>query len=162
ADARFVAAYALHDGSASVWYDAARDLEGLGRLVSLRLPAPADLRYGLSVADGRVYARMGVQEINSGRGPDANLSSLVYLNLKVGDKEQRLLWQTAPGEAKPGGVFEGAPLVHDGRVYIAATRVEGDQTITAIHCYPAGADAAPRALWRRDVCSTQELHRKEH
>src|SRR5258708_4767326 len=82
--------------------------------------------------------------------------------MKAGEKGRRLRWLATPDETKRGAVFEGAPIVQDGRVYIAATRVEGGQTITAIHCYPADAEGTPRALWRRDVSSTQELRGNEH
>jgi outer membrane protein assembly factor BamB len=55
-------------------------------------------------------------------------------------------------------VFEGAPLVHDGRVYLAATRFEGSRVVTAIHCYPAHSeDTTAPLLWRTDVCETREL-----
>jgi outer membrane protein assembly factor BamB len=77
--------------------------------------------------------------------------------LKRGDTDQRLRWLATPDENRRGAMFEGAPLVHDGRVYIAATRVDGGQTITAIHCYPANAEGTARSLWKRDVCTTQEL-----
>src|SRR5262249_31208560 len=81
---------------------------------------------------------------------------LVCLNLNPGDTEKR--WQVTPDEPSRGAVFEGSPVVKDGRVLIAATRVEGGQTITAIQCYPAHAERMPQAIWRRDVCSTSELH----
>ena len=45
-----------------------------------------------------------------------------------------------------------------GRVYIAASRFEGDRLITALHCYPAlPEDSSPAPLWRTDVCETREL-----
>jgi outer membrane protein assembly factor BamB len=156
ADACFVTAYNLRTGDASVWYDAS-ELDGLGKLVKLKLPAPADLRYSLTLADDCVFARLGVQEITADRDPRANLSLLVCLRLRPGEKEERLRWQTAPDEPKAVAVFEGAPVVRDGRVYIAATRVEKGQTITAIHCYPVHTEDTPQPLWRKDICSTQEL-----
>jgi outer membrane protein assembly factor BamB/tetratricopeptide (TPR) repeat protein len=59
---------------------------------------------------------------------------------------------------KEPAVFEGAPVVHDGFVYIAATRFEGDRNITAIQCYPADPeDSKPQLRWRQDVCETREL-----
>jgi outer membrane protein assembly factor BamB len=161
ADARSVVAYSPRDGSASVWFDLAHERRGLDNLLSLKLPAPADLRYTLTVAEDRVYARLGVQALTAERDPGENHSYLVCLNMKADAKGRRLRWLASPDEIKRGAVFEGVPVVHDGRVYIAATRVEGGQTITAIQCYPADAESTPRALWRRDVCSTQELRGNE-
>jgi outer membrane protein assembly factor BamB len=158
ADAHAVTAYALHNGTPSVWYDLAREKEGLEDVGAQKLPAPADLRYTLTVAGERVYARLGPQGISAERDQQ---SYLVCLNLKSDEKGQRLRWLATPDEPSRGAIFEGAPLVHDGRAYIAATRVEGGQTITAIHCYAADAENAPQLLWRRDVCATQELHGKE-
>jgi outer membrane protein assembly factor BamB len=153
ADARAIVAYSLTNGAPSIWYEK----DGAENL-SLKLPAPADLRYTLTVAEDHVFARLGVQDFNAERNAKENLSYLVCLNLKVSDGENRLRWLATPDEPSRGAVFEGAPVVKDGRVLIAATRVEAGQTITAIHCYPAHADRAPQAIWRRDVCSTSELH----
>lgn len=162
ADAHSVVAFDLHNGTPAVWFDAAREREELNNLVSLKLPAPADLRYTLTVADDRVYARLGVQDLTAKRDPGENNSYLVCLDLKAGEQDRRLRWLATPDETRRGAVFEGSPVVHDGRLYIAATRVEGGQTITAIQCYPADAEGTPRALWRRDVCATQELRGNEH
>jgi outer membrane protein assembly factor BamB len=158
ADAHAVVAYALHNGTPSVWYDLAREKEGLDDVGAQKLPAPPNLRYTLTVAGGCVYARLGAQGISAERDQH---SYLVCLNLKSDDKGQRLRWLATPDEPGRGAIFEGAPLVHEGRAYIAATRVEGGQTIAAIHCYAANAESAPQLLWRRDVCATQELHGKE-
>jgi outer membrane protein assembly factor BamB len=157
-DARSVVAYSLLDGQPRVWYTKG----GLDNVLSLKLPAPADLRYTLTVAEDRVFARLGVQDFSPEREARESQSFLVCLNLHPGDNESRLRWQTPPDEPSRGAVFEGAPVVHDGRVYIAATRFEAGQTITAVHCYPAHADETPHALWKRDTCSTQELRGKEH
>src|SRR5262249_38160568 len=46
-----------------------------------------------------------------------------------------------------------APLVHDGRVYVAVTRLAGGRTQTAIACYSAET-GAPR--WRQEVCDSPE------
>jgi outer membrane protein assembly factor BamB len=152
ADARAIVAYSLAKGTPSVWFEK----DAPENLLSLKLPAPADLRYTLTVAEDRVFARLGVQDLNPERDGRESPSYLVCLNLKPGDTEKR--WQVTPDEPSRGAVFEGSPVVKDGRVLIAATRVEGGQTITAIQCYPAHAERMPQAIWRRDVCSTSELH----
>jgi outer membrane protein assembly factor BamB len=161
ADARSVVAYSLHDGTPSTWFDAARDKEALDNLLALGLPAPADLRYSATVAGDCLYARLGVQDFTSERDPDLNVSYLVCLNFKADEKGQRLRWLATPEEAGSGAIFEGAPIVRDGRLYVAVTRLEGGQSITAIHCYPADADGTPHALWRRTVCASQELRGKD-
>jgi outer membrane protein assembly factor BamB len=161
ADARHVTAYDLQTGEPSVWYDVTKEKGGLEDLLRLNLPAPADLRYTLTVANDCVFARLGVQQLSADHKPRQNLSFLVCLRLRPGDKEERLRWQVAPDEANPASVFEGAPVVRDGRAYIAATRVEKGQTITSIHCYPIRTDDTPRPIWRKDICSTQELGPKE-
>jgi outer membrane protein assembly factor BamB len=162
ADARSVVAYSMTTGLSSVWYDARREQEGFENQLNMKLPAPADLRYTLAFADGRVYARMGVQELTADREPDSHRSFLVCLAQELDEKGRRLRWQISPDEVQRGAVFEGAPIVQEGRVYIAATRVEGGNTITGIHCYSARDEGPPRLLWKRDVCSTHELRGKEH
>jgi outer membrane protein assembly factor BamB len=159
ADARYVTAYDLRDGTASVWYDAARFTGGINP--ELKLPAPADLSYSLTAADGALFARLGLQEVQDvrpDRGPESNESLLVRLDLprRAGDKPSAR-WMVRALAGGPA-VFEGAPVVRAGRVYIAATRQEGDRTVTAIHCYPARPeDAVPPLLWKVDVCSTGEF-----
>jgi outer membrane protein assembly factor BamB len=162
ADARSVVAYSMTTGLPSVWYDARREQEGFENLLNVKLPAPADLRYTLTFAEGRVYARMGVQELTADGEPDSHRSFLVCLAKELDEKGRRLRWQISPDEVQRGGVFEGAPIVQEGRIYIAATRVEGGNTITGIHCYSARDEGPPRLLWKRDVCSTHELRGKEH
>ena len=61
ADARYVTAYDLQTGASEEWFDAARDNGGITPI--LQLPAPADLRYTVTVAGDCVYARLGEQAI---------------------------------------------------------------------------------------------------
>ena len=168
ADARFVTAYDLRTGKVSEWYDA----KNAGIEPNLTLPAPPDLRYSLTVADDCLFVRMGSQSIRDVRASprrigrpgapmqDNTESILVCLGLTPGKDGDRRRWMVRaidPGR-KEYAVFEGSPLVADGRVYIAATRFEGDKVVTAIHCYPAHPeDSAPPLLWRTDVCETREL-----
>ncbi|MFO0928736.1 MAG: hypothetical protein U0736_17235 [Gemmataceae bacterium] len=70
ADARYVTAYDLRTGAATVWYDAAAYVGGLKP--RLGLPAAVDLRYTLTVAEDCVFARLGTQTVRdvrpAGRG----------------------------------------------------------------------------------------------
>jgi len=132
-----------------------------GLKLNLQLPAPADLRYTLTVADGRVYARLGVQGLPQGpplTKPGAEFDSFLAC-LEIADPGWRLkaVWvrpAEAPGNASPA-IFEGAPVVRDGHLYVAATRFEANQMITEIRCYAADSDAPPR--WTRDVAAARDL-----
>jgi outer membrane protein assembly factor BamB len=157
ADSHAVVAYPLKSGRPEVWFDAVRDLEGANHKPGSKLPARPDLRYTLSADGDCLYARLGTAELTAGGAGVSKPSYLVCLNLKPHGAMQRLRWSAAPDENRGGEIFEGAPLVHDGRVYIAAVRVDGGQTITSIRCYPTAGEGVGRAIWRRDVCITQEL-----
>src|SRR5262249_41311219 len=132
--------------------------------------ARPDLRYSLSVSGDRAFVRMGTQGLGpviyqtingkvvtvQGKPvviPDESNSFLVCLSLKPGAKRReewsasaKLLPLDAPQR------FEGAPLVHDGRVYIVHSRFESDRTVSAIVCYPMDRG---KELWRREVCDTK-------
>src|SRR5581483_3497235 len=103
-----------------------------------KLPAPADLRYTLTVAGGRVYARLGTQEVRPAdkEGKGAGESLLVCLSLRPLPSGKRLLWYAKPAVVG-NGVYEGAPLVCDGVVAAAATRFENERTVTEVIGYPA-------------------------
>jgi outer membrane protein assembly factor BamB len=85
-------------------------------------------------------------------------SILVCIDATPGKDSNRRRWMVRAVEPGRHAFFEGAPVVADGRVYIAVTRFEGDRALTAIHCYPADAeDTAPLPLWRTEICETREL-----
>ncbi len=157
ADARTVTVHDLRTGRSEDWYDAVRLRPNLN--INLSLPAPPDLRYTLTVADDCVLARLGTQEIRDLRDPkkegDAD-SLLVCLDLEEGPDGRRVRWGRAP-LPREMGVFEGAPLVQDGQVFVAATRCTDDKTVTAIQCYALEARGTPPLRWSRDVCETSEL-----
>ena len=172
ADALRITAYDLQTGKASEWYDASPYVGPLVRR-GLPLPVPEDLRYTLTVAEGNVFARMGTQTVRDirpdpkappilgGLAPsDTGESILVSLSMKPGTSGDRQRWRVhaADPKRKEAAVFEGAPVVATGRVYIAATRFVGDKVIAAIHCYPAHPENdTPPPLWKTDVCETREL-----
>ncbi|HZY89175.1 MAG TPA: PQQ-binding-like beta-propeller repeat protein, partial [Gemmataceae bacterium] len=157
ADARRVTAYDLRTGESSDWYDAADEFGGFAG--KEKLPAPADLRYTLTVAGGRVYARLGAQEVRppdkEGRGAAESL--LVCLSLRPSSSGKRLLWYARPAVVG-NAVFEGAPLVCDGVVAVAATRFENGRAVTELIGYPADTESiSPAPLWRTTVCEAHEL-----
>jgi outer membrane protein assembly factor BamB len=151
ADARYVTAYDLRTGVCEVWYEFEL-LRG-----EPKFPAEPDLRHTLTVADGRLYARMGVTGVNA---EHAGESVLVCLAVKGTPDKSRTLWQVKPTrEEKDAGVFEGAPVAGDGRVYIASSRIEKGQTVTSISCYHAARGGKP--LWQQDVCAAAEFKEEE-
>jgi outer membrane protein assembly factor BamB len=138
-------------------------------------PLPPDVRFTLTAADGYVYARLGPKAIAEPRND---------LVREVWRRESQIVclsWDAVPGRghtvwaerglsgsnARKRGrvVFEGAPLVRDDAVYVAATRFEGGRTITSILCYaariPAGRTTGdetpePTLLWNRDISEVLE------
>jgi cellulose synthase operon protein C len=155
ADARRVTAYDQATGESSDWYDAAEEFGGLNP--NLKLPAPPDLRYTLTVAGGRVYARLGTQEIQPDAKPGKSESLIVCLSLRPLPGGKRLLWYARPAVVG-NAVFEGAPVVCDGVVAAAATHFENDHTVTEVIGYPAATESiSPAPLWRTTVCEAREL-----
>jgi outer membrane protein assembly factor BamB len=149
-DARYVTAYKLSSGRQVVQYDLAPEGRNGDLAVSLKLPAEPDLSYTLTADEDRLYARLGAQAVGPRRGGDHE-TYLVCLNLH--GTLQR--WTARPPAAEAGpAVFEGAPVVSQGRVYIAVTRLTAVQTQTAVCCYSADTGAL---RWQREVCETQEL-----
>lgn len=157
ADARFVTAYDIRTGQAATWYDLVRGQDGQDAVLDLKKPVPAGLRHTLTVAEGCVFARLGSSCLGAARAPLGGRSFLVCLGLRTDDKGSRLRWQVSSDSAAPGSVFEGAPVVREGRAYIAATRLDRAQSVTSVVCYPvqAGGDA-PQPRWRQDICSAAE------
>jgi outer membrane protein assembly factor BamB len=162
ADARFVTAFDIRTGQSSEWYDVAK-LNG-GVNPNLGLPAPPDLRYTLTVADDKVYARLGVQGLRpepaaEGARPGRRTESesfLACLSLAPDRAGNHFRWRVR-GVGREGAVFEGAPLVADGRLYVASTRFTGERGITSIDCYSADDPVEPPLRWRRDVCASRDV-----
>jgi outer membrane protein assembly factor BamB len=163
ADARRVSAFDATTGDEQSW-DLARDgerrvNEAEGLKVDSALPAPADLRYTLTAADGRVYARLGAQGFAPPAKAGADDSYLVCLRFADPGRRLAAVWlreADAPGGKGPRAVFEGAPVVRDGLLYVATSRFEGGaQMITEVRCYSADTGAGPR--WKQDVLTTRDV-----
>src|SRR5262249_46067266 len=101
-----------------------------------------------------IYARLGAQGLGPSRkdvASDPNRTYLVCLDLQfaVSGKVER--WSvTSKGTAATGPVFEGAPVVGLGGVFLAESRFAGGQTQTALACYDANTG---KLRWQNDVCS---------
>jgi outer membrane protein assembly factor BamB len=118
---------------------------------------PPDTRYTLSVADGRVYARLGVPALEPSRQGAKAASYLVCLEQSEPGGELRTVWlrdADPPAKGYPP-MFEGTPVVGDGLLHVAATRFDGGlQMTTEIRCYSADT-GAPR--WKVDVSAARDI-----
>jgi outer membrane protein assembly factor BamB/tetratricopeptide (TPR) repeat protein len=161
ADTRYVTAYNWRTGKSNIWYDLAADNAAFN--ADPTLPATPDLRCTLTVGEDCVLARLGAPELAPGRDPRECESFLVCLNLTPGTKGEHKRWVARPKPLQRElVVFEGAPLVHDSRVYIAATHFPNGRCITAIHCYPLHArEDDPPLRWRQEVCEITGLRGME-
>jgi outer membrane protein assembly factor BamB len=152
ADAHRVMGYSLLDGRLILRYD----LEPRG--FKFESPDEPDLRYTLTVAGNRIYARLGAQTLGHSGKPDRRDSAhayLVCLNLQfdVSGKVERWGPIASEGTAANGPVFEGAPVVGLGRVFLAESRFAAGQTHTAITCYDADTG---KHRWKSAVCSVTQ------
>ncbi|MBV9123408.1 MAG: PQQ-like beta-propeller repeat protein [Planctomycetes bacterium] len=160
ADARYVTAFDLKTGRRTLWYDLLKDGRNGGLNLNLSLPAPADLSYTLTVADDRVYVRMGAQAIapwKEGLPRGESDSFLVSLNLRPdrnGNRQRWLVKKPLVDRRKAAEFFEGSPVVSGGRVYLAATRYADGSLTTAVECYDADTGAP---CWRGpvDLCESR-------
>jgi outer membrane protein assembly factor BamB len=135
-----------------------------------------DVRCTLTVADGCVYARLGNPRVDEKaatstitRESKGVENRIVCLSLDARSGESPIRWVElglSGKNTKLRGrvIFEGAPVVRDGRVYVAATRFEGGKAITSILCYAAEPAARtvgeqapePRLLWHTDICELRD------
>ncbi len=152
ADHRSIIGYHLFTGKETLRFELG--LAGLadpGSGVGTKAVAP---RFTLSTDGQRLFARLGSIRIGS-RKDAAKPSYVVCLDITdPGTRKNRLLWHLkSQADDKSETVFEGTPLVHDGRVFVAVSRIANRQTMTSISCY----DTAGQQRWTREVCETPEF-----
>ena len=127
----------------------------------------------LTAAHGRLYARLGSPAMRtpepmkpSGKKEESALVCFAPV-AKPGQNSPPLreLWRIPPPlfEGKPLGVWEGAPLVANGRMWAAFARFEGGRVVHGVAGYdPADADTAPdRPAWTVEVCDSPVLSNPE-
>ncbi len=114
--------------------------------------AEPDAAHTLTVAEGRVYARLGTTTF----APNATGASvLVCLELRPEEGRLKECWLLrVPPEEAPGAIFEGAPLVCHGRAYVARTRILSERARTSILCLDAETG---KTRWQQEVCETDEF-----
>jgi outer membrane protein assembly factor BamB len=154
ADARFVSVHDLNTGRRQFRYDL---LANAGPRIEPEVPVKHDERYSLTVAEGRIFVRLGLPVFGFPKeGEAAQPSHLVCLDMPVGDQgELTRRWQVTPrAEGKELACYEGSPVVQSGRVWIAQTRFNRNVAATAIECYDA---ATGTRRWRQEVCEATEL-----
>jgi outer membrane protein assembly factor BamB len=162
---RWVVGYDLRLGRPSGRYDLSDDgNRGLpiGR-ADWKARLSAGSRFTLSVAGKHIYVRLGNTTATSSGAPGRQErtgadSFLVCLDLqpdRQGKYPERWI-VAAPGSKgeQERSAFEGSPLVHEGRVYVAQSRSTGTRVVTAIESYNA---AKGTRHWHQDVCETREL-----
>ncbi len=152
ADHRSVVGYHLFTGKETLRFDlGSAGLTDPGQGVSTKATAP---RFTLSTDGQRVYARLGNVRVGP-RKDAAKPSYIVCLDIsEPGVRKNRLHWHLkSQADEKSETVFEGAPLVQDGRIFVASTKIANRQASTSIACY----DTAGQQRWSRDVCETPEF-----
>ncbi len=164
ADARTVRAFDLASGEPAVWYDLVHENSLREEDYGAAFPPLPGARHTLTVAGERVYARLGAQSLGppkeNARAADSH-SYLVCLRLAPDGHGRRVCWMHKVGRS--GAVaefFEGAPVVHEGRAYIALSRFDGASVATSIVCYDAETGVP---CWRQPVelCEVRDFKLRE-
>lgn len=160
ADSRFVTVFDLLTGKRLGRFDL---VEQQGALPALENPVPVTRgqRYCLTVDGDRVYARLGATamtappEQRNGNAADIPAETFLVCLRVAPDGRLSSQWMVpvvAAGEKVPAA-FEGAPLVHAGRVYAARTAFTTTASLTQLESYDA---ATGSRLWRQDVAAAPE------
>jgi outer membrane protein assembly factor BamB len=131
------------DGGTSIYRepgDVPMAMPGAGE--SLGVP-----RGTLTIADGRLYARMGSPITNPLQQPGVSVAagSIVCLDLRA---EGKLLWRLP---AEDGWAYDGAPLVAGARLYITMRR---NDLRPQIHVACVDTTTG-RTRWRRFICAAE-------
>lgn len=151
ADARSVLGYQLRSGKQLFRFDL--KVADFGEKNGLE---QVEGRFTLTATDNLVFARLGRQAIGPNKDNDRAQADSYLVCLEIaGPKPGTLQWQiparTAGGQP---ALFEGTPLVHEGRVFCAVSRILADRTHTALACYDAQTG---KRRWWQEVCDTPEF-----
>ncbi|MGL6094169.1 MAG: tetratricopeptide repeat protein, partial [Fimbriiglobus sp.] len=135
ADAARVIGFDPRTGRAVVAFDWEKMVPNVS--FDLALPQPPNADFTLTAMDGRLYARFGSPTVSS-TASDGGLSSRTMLVALAPDGDAlKLVWSLPPPVEAAGvtAVWEGAPVVADGRVIAAFARFEGNRTVHAVAAF---------------------------
>jgi outer membrane protein assembly factor BamB len=139
ADDRTVTGYQLLTGKPLFRYDPFGP--GVGA-------TPSGTSFSLTASAGRIYARLAKQNDKTEKTHLMCLEMVPVPGTK--DRVQvRERWQAQAKDA----TFEGAPLVHDGWVYIAQGQSTDKRTRTSLACYDADSG---KLRWLQEMCDTPD------
>jgi outer membrane protein assembly factor BamB len=104
-------------------------------------------RYTLTIADGRLYARMGTPVTSFPQQPGAVSSGdgIVCVDLRA---EGKLLWRAT---AEEGWAFDGTPVVAGARLFVAMRRADIHPQ-AHVACFDT---TTGRMRWRRFICAAE-------
>jgi outer membrane protein assembly factor BamB len=154
ADARRVLAYDLATGEVSGRFDLFDRVEDLPSWAMAEPPLNFGGDFTLTVDGDRIYARLGPPHMRPPRGESVSQLACFEWHPEQPTPEERLKqrWTlpAAKADADVVAAWEGTPVVADGRLYAAVTRIDANRAVTAIACYRA-ADPSTGPIWQRDV-----------
>jgi len=140
-------AWPTERGTAEIYPPAPDSATGIPHSPCVGVP-----HFTMTVADGRLYARMGSVVTNPAEGPsetELSDSDLICLDLETG--QGKLVWKRSAQELFPDAPrpwrFEGSPLVMNGRAYVALSRRRPGLEFS-VACLDA---ATGGLLWMRDA-----------
>jgi outer membrane protein assembly factor BamB len=153
ADATHVIGYDWRTGQLAGFYDLFKDLNQRPS-ASWDISLQPGARYTVTVAEHRIFVRLGNQLSESREDSrDRYDSFMVCLNLQPAD-DGRLQRQWLVRCKEPKTLFEGSPVVNDGRAYITRVHFDGAQVTTAVECYNASSGSRQ---WRQPISEIREL-----
>ena len=112
-------------------------------------------RYTMTLAEGRLYARMGPPVSRRSTHEGSTVSEIVGLDIESG--QGLLVFRVTsdvldPDASSPEATawsFEGTPVVDNGRVYVSARRATPEDEVV-VACFDASSS---QLLWQRRLCS---------
>jgi hypothetical protein len=151
ADHRSVVSYHLITGKELFRFDLkAAGLYDPGPGIDKAVKLP---RFTLSADGERAYVRLGQMGVTPKKTVDPSYLVCLDLTQPERDKKRELWHINAKADDRAQAFFEGSPIVHDGRVYIALSHFVGQRVATSIVCY----DVLGRRRWTREVCDCPEF-----
>jgi outer membrane protein assembly factor BamB/tetratricopeptide (TPR) repeat protein len=160
---RRIQAFDLTTGRPTGQYELPRERSPLGADREQRLTGREGAQFTLTVAGGRLLARLGGQAMTTrkvGRETGCEDSFLVCLDLRSDADEKLVLhWQVPAQDPKTGGsLFEGTPVVVEDHVLCARLSLAEGRVATTLDCYSLGSGAR---RWRREVCEIRHSKSQE-